>query len=128
MDAFNDSEIDTIAMMSSAQVGKTEILNNVIGYFIDQDPSPMLVVEPTLEVGKSWSKDRLTPMLRDTPCLTGSVRDVRTRDSGNTTLHKQFPGGHITIAGANSPASLRARPIRIVLADDIDAFPPTQSG
>jgi len=123
MDAFNDPAIESVVVMTAAQVGKTEILNNVTGYFIDQDAAPLLIVEPTLEIAKAWSKDRFAPMLRDTPCLKGKVKDVRSRDSGNTMLHKTFLGGHITAAGANSAASLRARPIRVVLCDDVDAFP-----
>ena len=47
----------------------------------------------------------------------------RARDSGNTTLHKIFPGGHITACGANSPASLASRPIRVVLFDEVDRYP-----
>lgn len=109
--------------MSSAQVGKTEILNNVTGFYMDQDPSPILIVQPTLEIAEAWSKDRLAPMLRDTPCLRGKVKDPRARDSGNTLLHKLFDGGHITMSGANSPASLASRPIRIVLCDEIDRYP-----
>jgi len=123
MDAFSDPLVETVVVMSSAQIGKTECLNNVVGYFVDYAPSPILVVEPTIEVGKAWSKDRLSTMIRDTPSLKGRVRDVRSRDSNNNTLHKRFEGGHITIAGANSAASLRARPIRVVLCDDVDAFP-----
>lgn len=123
MDAFSDPSIERVVVQSSAQVGKTEIANCVIGFFIDHDPSPILIVEPTIDVGKSWSKDRLTPMIRDTKCLSKKVADVKSRDADNTVLHKSFHGGHITIAGANSAASLRARPIRIVLCDDIDAFP-----
>ena len=123
MDAFSDPSVERVVVMSSAQVGKTSVLENVIGFFIDYDPSPIMVVEPTIEVGKSFSKDRLAPMLRDTPCLTRKVADVKSRDSGNTVNHKVFYGGHITIAGANSAASLRGRSIRIALADDIDAFP-----
>ncbi len=125
MDAFSDPSVETVVVQTSAQVGKTECLQTVIGYFIDHEPSPILVVEPTIEVGKTFSKDRLSSMVRDTPCLRHKVRDARTRDSENTILHKRFPGGHITIAGANSAASLRARPIRIVLCDDVDAFPPS---
>jgi phage terminase large subunit GpA-like protein len=88
MDAINDPEVDTIVIMSSAQVGKTEILLNAIGYFIDYDPSPILVIQPTVEMAKTFSKDRLAPMLRDTPSLRGKVADARSRDSGNTVLHK----------------------------------------
>jgi phage terminase large subunit GpA-like protein len=123
MDAFNDPEIETVVVMASAQSAKTEALNNCVGYYMDQDPSPILIVEPTLDVAKSWSKDRLTPMLRDTPALKGRVSDARSKDPDSTLLHKVFRGGHLTIAGANSAASLRARPIRILLCDDIDAFP-----
>lgn len=123
MDAFNDPLVEEVVVMSSAQVGKTEILNNVTAYFVDQDPSPILIVQPTLEMGEAWSKDRLAPMLRDTPCLRGKVKDPRARDSGNTLLHKTFPGGHITIAGSNSAASLASRPIRVVLQDEVDRYP-----
>jgi len=125
MDSVNDPTVHTVVIMSSAQIGKTEIINNIIGYFIDQDPAPILLLQPTLEMAQAWSKDRLAPMLRDTPALSGKVKDPRARDSGNTILHKTFPGGHITAAGANSPASLASRPIRIVLCDEVDRFPPS---
>ena len=109
--------------MSSAQVGKTEFILNVIGYHIDRDASPILCIQPTLQMAQAFSKDRLAPMLRDTPKLQGKVKDPRSRDSGNTTLHKVFPGGHITIAGANSAAGLASRPVRIVLCDEVDRYP-----
>ena len=123
MDAICEPLIHTVVVMSSAQVGKTEVLNNIVGYYIHQDPSPILVLQPTLEMAQSWSKDRLAPMLRDTPALRGKVKDPRARDSGNTLQHKTFPGGHITMCGANSPASLASRPIRIVLCDEVDRYP-----
>ena len=123
MDAVNDPAVDTIVVMSGAQIGKTEVLLNVLGYYIAHDPSPILVLQPTLSMAQAFSKDRMAPMLRDTPTLQGKVKDPRSRDSGNTTLHKSFPGGHVTMAGSNSPASLASRPIRIVLADEVDRYP-----
>lgn len=123
MDAISDPRVQDLVLIWASQLGKTETLNNILGYFIDQDPSPILVVMPTLELAEAWSKDRLAPMLRDTPRLRGRVKDARSRDSGNTIRHKTFPGGHLTAAGANSPASLAARPIRVVLADEIDRYP-----
>jgi phage terminase large subunit GpA-like protein len=125
MDAACDPAVHTVVVMSSAQVGKTEILNNVVGYHVDQDPSPTLVLQPTIEMAQTWSKDRLAPMLRDTPALQGKVSDVKSRDGKNTILHKVFDGGHITMAGANSAASLASRPIRIVLCDEVDRYPPS---
>ena len=119
MDAMSDPNVDTIVFMSGAQIGKTELLLNGHGFYIAHDPSPILVLQPTLEMAQAFSKDRLATMLRDTPCLKNKVRDPRSRDSGNTTLHKSFPGGHVTIAGSNSPSSLASRPIRVVFANDV---------
>lgn len=123
MDAYTDPEVDEIVIVSSSQIAKTEIINNCIGRDIDIDPGPMLILQPTLETAQDWSKDRLTPMLRDSPCLRGKVREQRSRDSSNTILHKMFPGGHLTVVGANSPAGLAMRPIRRVFADEVDRYP-----
>jgi phage terminase large subunit GpA-like protein len=125
MQAINDPSIKEVVMMTSAQVGKTEVLLNTIGYHIHYEPAPILVVQPTLSMAQSFSKERLSNMIRDCPCLKGSVKDPRTRDSGNTTLHKSFSQGHITICGANSASSLASRPIRIVLLDEVDRYPPS---
>ena len=124
MDALAEEGIHTVVIMSSAQVGKSEAgILNPLGFYIDQDPSPIMMLQPTLQMGEAFSKDRVAPMLRDTPALAGKVGDPRTKDSNNTLLHKKFPGGHLTICGANSPASLASRPIRVLLADEIDRYP-----
>lgn len=125
MDAVNDPSVRQVVVMSSAQVGKTELILNILGYHIAHDPAPILCIQPTLQMGQAFSKDRLAPMLRDSPCLKGKVKDPRSRDSGNTTLHKVFPNGHVTIAGANSAAGLASRPVRIVLCDEVDRYPPS---
>lgn len=123
MNAVNDNECGEVIIMSSAQVGKTEIILNILGYFIDYDPAPIMVVQPTLEMAQTFSKDRLAPMIRDTPVLKSKVREARSKISENTILHKKFPGGHITIVGANSAAGLASRPIRILLCDEVDRYP-----
>lgn len=125
MDAFSDSTVTELVGVFASQIGKTDCVLNMIGSRIATQPGPMLVIYPTLGTAEAWSKDRLAPMLRDTPTLRGKVRDARSRDSGNTVLHKQFPGGHLTAAGANSPASLAMRPIRDVYFDEVDRYPPS---
>lgn len=122
---MSDPACRAVVMMTSAQIGKTEMLANLVGFHIDRDPAPILVLQPTLDMAQAWSKDRLAAMLRDTPCLRGKVREPRSRDSNNTVLHKIYPGGHITITGANSATSLRSRPIRVVLCDEVDGYPPS---
>ena len=128
MNSVMDQSVQSVVLMWASQTGKTEIINNIIGYHIDLDPSPILCLQPTLEIATSWSTDRLSPMVRDTPVLKKLVADPKARDSGNTKLHKNFMGGHITIAGANSPASLAARPIRVVLCDEVDRYPDSAGG
>jgi phage terminase large subunit GpA-like protein len=123
MNSVHDPVVQSVCLMWASQTGKTECVNNIVGYFMSQDPSPMLCLQPTLDMAETWSKDRLSPMIRDTPTLKGLVSDPKTRESGNTMLHKRFLGGHITIAGANSPASLAARPIRVLLCDEVDRYP-----
>ena len=91
MDAVKTCE--RIVIMTAAQIGKTELLLNVIGYFIAKEPSPILLLQPTLEMGEAFSKDRLAPMVRDCPELTPLIANPRARDSGNTLLHKNFPAG-----------------------------------
>jgi len=122
MDAMSDPMCKEVWWMSAAQVGKTEILNNICGYYVDQDPSPIIVMQPTVEMGQAWSKDRLAPMVRDTPRLRDKIL-ARVKDGSSTMLHKKFPGGHLTIVGANSASSLASRPVRVVLCDEVDRYP-----
>ena len=123
MNAMNDPVVVHLTVKTSAQVGKTEIVLNIIGYYIEYEPSTILVVNPTIEMAETFSKDRLAPTIASTSVLKDKVKEPRTKDSDNTILHKKFPGGNITMAGANSPASLASRPIRIVLMDEIDRYP-----
>ncbi len=123
MDALNDPAITEIVVMSCTQLLKTEFLLNACGYHVHQDPCPMLIIQPTLEMAESFSKERLAPMIRDTPALTSLFADPRARDSGNTLRKKQFPGGYVQMAGANSPSSLAMRAVRIALLDEVDRYP-----
>lgn len=125
MDAITDINIRKVVVMSAAQVGKTDaMILNPIGYYIHYEPSPIMVLQPTINMAEAFSKDRLTPMIRDTPVICERIND-KSRNSGNTILQKIFPGGHVTMVGANSPSSLASRPIRILLADEIDRYPAT---
>ena len=123
MDALADDRCYKVVVMSSAQVGKSEVILNSIGYYIDYDPAPMMYLLPTDSMAATFSKDRVAPMIRDTPTLKKKVEDSKSRASGNTIFHKKFDGGHLTFIGANAPSQLASRPIRILFADEIDRFP-----
>lgn len=125
MEAVTDTEVHTVSVMCCTQLLKTELILNTVGFHVHQDPAPMIVMQPTIELAEAFSKDRIAPMVRDTPALTGKISDAKSRDSGNTILHKQFAGGHLTMVGANAPGNLAMRPVRIVLCDEVDKYPET---
>jgi phage terminase large subunit GpA-like protein len=124
MDAISNPFVPKVCVQKASQVGVTDCaILNPIGYFIDEDPCPILVVQPTIELAEAFSTDRLRPMLRDSPRLRGKVADPRTKDSQNTLRRKAFKGGYVALGGANSAASLSGRPVRVVLLDEVDRYP-----
>lgn len=111
-----------IIVMAAAQMSKSELINNIIGRFIDIDPGPMLVVQPTDELAKSYSKDRIAPMIRDCPRLRKLVKDPNKKNSGNTISYKKFLGGFIAFVGTFRENKLASRPIRLLFCDEVDRY------
>lgn len=136
MDAFTQTGISRVVVMSSSQVGKSDLMNNIIGRFAHLDPCTIMMIQPTIDMAMDFSKSRIAPMLRDTTVLTNlfyTVKDKDTKpgkqnDGNNTILSKIFPGGRLIMCGANSPAGLASRPVRILLADEVDRFPDSAGG
>ena len=122
MDAFTDPKVKRIVLASASQVGKSELLNNIIGYIIDEDPGSILFIMPTTIDAKDYSKLRIAPMIRDTPSLKRRVADPKSRDSGNTILQKTYPGGILTLCGSTEAHALASKPIRYILGDERDRW------
>ena len=123
MDSFTQPGIWQIVIMASAQVGKSEIELNMMGCAIDNDPGPMLYIQPTDKVAEDYSKRRIQPMINACPTLREKVFKAKSRDSANTITMKTFPGGSLAIIGANSPADLASKPVRYIFMDETDRFP-----
>lgn len=117
------SPVNDVVLMKCTQIAGTETAKNVIGFTIDRAPASMMLVEPTVDVAKKVSKQKIQPMLDEVPCLAGKVREARSRDSGNTILAKDFPGGMLVLTGANSGIGLRFMSAKILILDEIDAYP-----
>jgi len=112
-----------VVFIKSAQVGATEVILNWVGWFIATQRAPLMVVQPTIDVAERFSKQRLAGMIEDSPQLRELIPPARSRDSGNTTLLKEYPGGVVVLSGANSAASLRSLPIRYLALDEVDGYP-----
>lgn len=117
------SAVEEVVLQWAAQTGKTTVLLNFIGSSIANDPGPIMVVWPTNTVAKRNSRQRIAPLLNGSPQLASRVAANKSRDKANTTLLKEFDGGILVIAGANSAADLRSTPVRDLLLDEVDNFP-----
>jgi len=122
------STVQRVVMMFAAQTGKTECGSNWLGYVIAHAPGPMLLVQPTVEMAKRLSKQRLESLISETPCLSERIAPSRSRDSGNTMFSKEFAGGMMLLTGSNSAVGLRSTPCRYIFCDEIDAFPADVDG
>jgi phage terminase large subunit GpA-like protein len=124
MDALSDHHpCSQVTAMFCSQFGKSEILNNWVGYTIDHSPAPMLLIQPTVEVMERYSKQRIEPMIAASERLREKVPSARKRDSGNSLLLKEFPGGMVIMGGANSSASIASMPIKKLGMDEVDKYP-----
>ena len=124
MDAFEQPGVEVVVLMWSSQVGKTSSVLCLVGYHMAHDPCAILVVNPTIDpMARAFARERLDPMIRASPTLSAVVDQRRSADGTNTTLSKTFRGGILALAGANSPASLAARAIRLLVEDEIDRYP-----
>lgn len=129
MDAVTDPTVETITVQKSARVGYTKILDHVAGYFIHQDPSPMLVVQPRVEDAEDYSTTEIEPMLRDTPVIAEIVGDLKKKDAKQKILKRVFRNGSsISFVGANSPGGFRRITARIVSFDEVDGYPVQGAG
>ncbi|MFZ1057693.1 MAG: phage terminase large subunit family protein [Candidatus Rokuibacteriota bacterium] len=124
MDALSvNNPTRKVVFMKSAQVGATEAGNNWLGYIIHWAPAPVMGVWPTVEAAEKVSKQRIEPLIEESPELRKLIPPARSRDSGNTLRIKEFPGGVLALTGANSGVGLRSMPARFAFLDEIDGYP-----
>lgn len=123
MDAISDPSIERVSVMKSARVGFTKMFCAAVGYYIEHDPCPIMLVQPTLDDARRHSKEDIAPMLRDVPVLRDLVAEPKSRDSDNTILEKLYRGGSLSLVGANSARGFRRTSRRVVIFDEVDGYP-----
>ena len=116
-----------VVFMKGAQIGATQCGNNFVGYVIHHAPGPMLIAQPTAEMAKRNSRQRIEPMIASCPALTDRIFGERALTSqgraGQTVLQKMFEGGTLVMTGANSAAGLRSMSARYLFLDEVDGWP-----
>jgi phage terminase large subunit GpA-like protein len=128
LDSPLDSSANEIVWMLASQLGKTLCIIIIIGYFIDHRPTKILVVYPKLDDGKDWLRDKFLPLISETKCLDGKIKDPREHGSESRALNRKFPGGGLVVVGSSSTSSLRRLSARLIFQDEIDDFETTAQG
>jgi phage terminase large subunit GpA-like protein len=129
MDAITDPTVEIVSVMKSARVGYTKIMDHASGFFIHQDPAPVLVVQPRVEDAEDYSVTEIEPMLRDTPVLKAIVGDLKKKDSKQKINKRMFRNGaSMAFVGANSPGGFRRITARVVMFDEVDGYPVMGAG
>ena len=124
-DAISDSEVEIVVFIMPIQTGKSTVIENAILNKIDVDPSPILLVRPTLTDAQDFSRERLMPILRDNRHVHKKLADLKSRTTDNSLTFKRFAGGFIALTGANSPVGLSGRPVPFLILDEASRFPKT---
>lgn len=128
VDVFADPEVHDIVCVKPTQIGWSVVLNILIGYTIDIDPKQMMMVQRTRDNAKDYGKKRLKPLIEDCAVVRAKIRPSKTKDSGNTLMLKEFPGGFLKLAGANAGSDLLSDPLQIILMDERDGYPADVQG
>ncbi len=124
MDCLSPSHpCDYVIFMKPSQITGTQLILNWNGHTIDLNPSPFMIVEPTVDLAKKLSKQRYQEMIQDSPRLNKLIAPAREKDGGNTLLCKEYRGGVTVLTGANSASGLRMMPIRNLALDEVDSYP-----
>jgi phage terminase large subunit GpA-like protein len=121
-DSFTDPTVNKIVLKVGTQLVKTLFIQAAIAFVMAEVPGPVLLIQPKDDDARTFSHDRLSPMLRDIPALQGKVSDSK-RNSGSTIFYKSFPGGNITLVGSLKPGNMARRSIQYLFADEVNKYP-----
>lgn len=123
-DAIDDEAVNVVVVRKSAQVAFTTAGMGWLGAKIVTAPARGMVVFPTLTSVQDYNREKLQPTIEATPALRSKILPQRSRsEAGSTSMAKRFPGGSLTLTGANSSADLRSKTTKFQFRDEIDEWP-----
>ena len=118
MDTLGSPVHDAVIMVAPAQCGKTDaLIVNWMGYTIGGDPMDMLVVNPTSNMSRDFSKRRVDKLLRDTKEVGKLLNNDRHSDNIGD---KHFQNGVFLSLAHPSVSELAGRPVPRVALTDYD--------
>jgi phage terminase large subunit GpA-like protein len=112
--------IEELVLLKGAQIGWSEFCRNLIGYWIDLDPGPTLILAPDELSAENFKVERLEPLIKNTPAVARHIT-ARARDQIKTRL--RFDTMSLFLAWAGSKSGTKSRPIRYLICEEPDEYP-----
>lgn len=115
MDCLVDPSIRQIYFCKASQIGGTEALLNMLGYIVQMDPAPTMIVYPTDDLAKEVSNLRIKPAMRLIPEIKRIFNENASKEQ-----ELRFKTMTMFLNGAGSPSKLASKPIKYLFFDEID--------
>ncbi|MGN6520500.1 MAG: phage terminase large subunit family protein [Dokdonella sp.] len=116
------SDVREVTLILPIQYGKTEFELNVLGYTMDIDPGPTMVVLPDDIAMNAWIDQKLASLIEGTPAVQRSLTSSNSRNAANQKAFKDFAGGQLFVDHAKTATRLTLKSIRVMLVDELDKF------
>lgn len=126
-EALDDPETSEIVIQKSARIGFTALLAGFIGHTVATAPAPILATQPTADDSRAFSVD-IEALFESSPAIRGLISDDADETGRSTMMRRLYPGGSLEFLSASSPRAFRRKLGKIVIADEIDAYAPTDEG
>lgn len=119
LEAWKERAVESVTLCWGSQTAKSTTLMAGLAWMLCNEPSPALWLMPTADLGRSFVKTRWKPFLEDCPAMRAEW-PAKADDFAN--LEQHFRRATLVWVGSNSPGNLSSRPIRVVVADEVDKF------
>jgi phage terminase large subunit GpA-like protein len=125
IDATVRRGVEEIVCLKGHQSGWSETCRNMAGFWIDLQPGPVLVLMPDENAAEQFRAERIEPLMTETPAVAQHV-SKRKRDA--TKYRIRFTSGcNVYFAWAGSKSGTKSRPIRRLICEEPDEYPPFSS-
>lgn len=122
VDEFANPEVEQITLMWGAQLGKTQLLNCSMAYYVAHEPMSQMMMQPSQGDLNTWLETKFNPMVESNETLHKRIAKPRSREGVNNQNMKSYPGGFLMFSWAGSPRTMRGRSAPKIYCDEVDGY------
>ena len=118
-----NSGVQRVTVMKCRKVGLTTIMENVVGYYILENPSEILYATASEELAKDWGDNKIMDVIETlggVDRITANTTSAKSRRTGNTSDKKEYIGGKLDIMSSQSKRARRQLDKRCLFIDEVD--------